>query len=73
MQEMEYLVVNCLGDDNVVRAINDKTAEVPPWEVHSIVPSGLQTQQHPLSGKKTAIMTFLVLFHRPHNPNRVEA
>lgn len=73
MQEMEYLVVSCLGDENVTKALNDKTSEVPPWELHSVVPAGLHTQEHALSGKKIAIMTFLVIFHRPHDPDRIEA
>lgn len=74
MTEMEYQVVNCLGDENVVKALNEKTAEVPPWELHSVVPSGLNQMQHPLHPSKTvAIMTFLVIFHRPHDPDRIEA
>lgn len=74
MQEMEYLVVNCLGDENVTKALNDKTAKVPPWELHSIIPAGVQTHEHPLNpSRKVAIMAFLVVFHRPHIPDRIEA
>lgn len=74
MTEMEYKVINCLGDRNVVDALNEMTAEVPPWELHSVVPSGLKQMEHPLHpGKVTTIMTFLVIFHRPYNPERVEA
>lgn len=71
--EMEYMVVNCLGDENVVNALSDKTAEVPHWDLHSVVPAGLVTMQHPISGRKEAIMAFLVIFERPHDPNRIEA
>lgn len=61
----EYRLASCLGDENVQKAIEDKTAENPPWEVHSITPAGLVTRDHPLHPKgKVTIMAFLVLFER---------
>lgn len=71
MQEMEYTVISCLGDENVTKALSDYTAQVPPWELHSVVPGGLKTEQT-LQGK-IAIMTFLVIMQRPHDPDRIEA
>jgi len=73
---MEYLVVNCIGDENVVAALNEKTAEFPPWELHSIVPAGVKTfEPNPLNprAQKVAIMCFLVVFWRPHESGRIDA
>ena len=70
MDEMEYMVVNCLGPENVIKALEEFTAEVPQWYLHSCVSSGLQTHEHPLApGKAIAVMTFMVIFERPHTPS----
>ncbi len=67
MDEMEYLVVNCVGNPNVVKALEEKTVEVPQWFLHSVVSSGILTTEHPLQpGKAIATMTFMVIFERPH-------
>lgn len=61
----EYRIASCLGEDNVQRAIQEKSNETPPWEVHSITPAGLQSITHPLQVTKTVtLMAFLVLFER---------
>lgn len=61
----EYTIANCLGVENVQKAIEEKASEIPEWEVHSITPAGLTTHKHPLDPKAAiAIMGFLVLFWR---------
>lgn len=61
----EYIIANCLGVENVQKAIEEKSSEIPEWEVHSITPAGLTTYKHPLDPKQAvAIMGFLVLFER---------
>lgn len=66
MDEVEYLIVNALGHQNVVKAIDEKTQEKPQWRIHSIVPTGLKVIENPISMNKDAIMTFMVIFERPH-------
>jgi hypothetical protein len=61
----EWRLASCTGQENVQRAIQEKTNETPPWDVHSITPAGLTTEEHPLNpGQKFTIMNFLVLFVR---------
>ena len=71
MDEMEYMVVNCLGTENVVKCLEEFTAEVPQWYLHSCITSGLQTHQHPLAAgmPAVAVMTFMVILERPHTPS----
>lgn len=67
MDEVEYMIVNALGHLNVVKAIDEKTQDKPQWRLHSVVTTGLKVIEHPLHpGAKEAIMTFMVIFERPH-------
>ena len=69
MDEMEYMVVDCLGTPNVVKALEKFTAESPQWYLHSCVPAGLDTREHPLQpGKAVTTMMYIVIFKRPHIP-----
>lgn len=67
MKRTEYRIAECLGADNVRKAIEDKTAEDNPWLVNSICPAGVQVI--PPSGLNPQappmmIPMFIVLFER---------
>jgi hypothetical protein len=70
----EYRLARCRGEDNVSLAIQKKTNEVPPWEVHSIVVSGTETIEQPLRPNEILVIThFLVLFERAAMKGKVDA
>jgi hypothetical protein len=64
----EYRVINCLGLENVTKAIEDRQAEDPEWMVHSITTSGVE--EHQLGGKLemqvqiVAVPRFVLLMER---------
>lgn len=62
---MEYRIVNCLGDDNIRKAIDDAMQEDTGWRVHTLIPNGaLEVEMSHITQEKMMVPNFMLLFER---------